>query len=303
MEKSIFPPGWENLKEVLQVSKSVLHVVLILVLAWVLLKLSRKAVGMLNTYMRSRASNSPEDLKRADTISQVFHYTASVTISAVAGMVILSEMGISIAPILATAGVLGIAVGFGAQSLIKDYFNGFFLLLENQIRQGDVVDAGGKSGMVEEVNLRYVRMRDYSGNVHFVPNGTITTVTNMSREFAFAVIDAGVAYREDMDEVMDIMQRVGDSLHADESFGNKILEPMEMAGVDKWDDSAVVVRCRFKVIALEQWAVRREYLRRLKQAFDSHGIEIPYPHMTVYAGQAKDGGAPPFRIVRHDQAA
>jgi small conductance mechanosensitive channel len=295
--------GFSNLTEVLRVSKSIFHILLILVLAWILLKLSRKAVGMLNTYLRSRASTSPEELKRADTISQVFRYIASVGISAVAGMVILSEMGISIAPILATAGVLGIAVGFGAQSLIKDYFNGFFLLLENQIRQGDVVDAGGKSGLVEEVTLRYVRMRDYEGNVHFVPNGIITTVTNMSREYAYSVINVGVAYREDMDEVMSIMQQVGDEMRADGTFGKKILEPLEMAGVDKWEDSAVVVRCRFKVIALEQWGVRREYLRRLKQAFDHRGIEIPYPHLTIYAGQGKDASAPPFHLIKHEEAA
>lgn len=289
--------------QMLQASKAVLHVVLILALAWLLLKLSRKIIGMLTVYLRSRASESHEELKRVDTISQVFRYIASVVISAIAGMVILSEMGVSIAPILATAGVLGIAVGFGAQSLIKDYFNGFFLLLENQIRQGDVVDAGGKSGLVEEVTLRYVRMRDYDGNVHFVPNGAITTVTNMSREFAYAVIDVGVAYRENVDQVMRVMQEVGERMREDEPFKMKILEPLEMAGVDRLGDSAVVVRCRFKVRALEQWGIRREYLRRLKQAFDESGIEIPYPHVTIYPGQAKDGSAPPLHVVRQDAAA
>ena len=125
-----------------------------------------------------------------------------MVITLIAGMLILSEFGISIAPILGAAGVVGLAVGFGAQSLIKDYFNGFFLLLEDQIHQGDVVDAGGKAGFVEDVTLRYIRMRDYEGNVHFVPNGQVTTVTNMSREFAQSLIDVGVAYRENVDEAL-----------------------------------------------------------------------------------------------------
>lgn len=290
-----------NMKELLLFSQSALHIILILILAWVLLHLSNKAIRLLKAYLRSQADNNLEDLKRIETLSRVFRYIASVVIYVVSGMVVLSELGVSIAPILATAGVLGIAVGFGAQSLIKDYFNGFFLLLENQIRQGDVVEAGGKGGLVEEVTLRYIKMRDYDGNVHFIPNGIITTVTNMSRGFAYAVIDVGVAYREDLDEVMEVMRQVGAGMREDGAFGGKILEPMEMAGVDRWDDSAVILRCRFKVHPLEQWGIRREYLRRLKQAFDRHGIEIPYPHLTVYAGQARDGSAPPLHIVHYGE--
>ncbi len=292
-----------NMKELLLFSQSGLHILLILTLGWVLLRLSNKAIKLLKAYLRSQADNNLEDLKRIETLSRVFRYIASVVIYVVSGMVVLSELGVSIAPILATAGVLGIAVGFGAQSLIKDYFNGFFLLLENQVRQGDVVEAGGKGGLVEEVTLRYIKMRDYDGNVHFIPNGIITTVTNMSRGFAYAVIDVGVAYREDTDEVMEVMRQVGAGMREDGAFGGKILEPMEMAGVDRWDDSAVILRCRFKVLPLEQWGVRREYLRRLKQAFDRHGIEIPYPHLTVYAGQGKDGSAPPLHVVQRSGTA
>ncbi|MDP2963698.1 MAG: mechanosensitive ion channel family protein [Sulfurimicrobium sp.] len=298
MEKFAAGIDLVNMKELLQLSQSALHILLILVLAWMLLRLSGKAIRMLKEYLRSNADNNLEELKRIETLSRVFRYIASVVIYVVAGMVVLSELGISIAPILATAGVLGIAVGFGAQSLIKDYFNGFFLLLENQVRQGDVVEAGGKGGLVEEVTLRYIKMRDYDGHVHFIPNGIITTVTNMSRGFAFAVIDVGVAYREDTDQVMEVMRQVGNGMREDEVFGEKIVEPMEMAGVDRWDDSAVILRCRFKVQPLEQWGVRREYLRRLKQAFDREGIEIPYPHLTVYPGQARDGTAPPLHVVQ-----
>lgn len=291
------------MKELLLVSQSALHILLILTLAWVLLRLSNKAIKLLKAYLRSQAGNNLEDLKRIETLSRVFHYIAAVVVYVVSGMVVLSELGISIAPILATAGVLGIAVGFGAQSLIKDYFNGFFLLLENQVRQGDVVEAGGKGGLVEEVTLRYIKMRDYDGNVHFIPNGNITTVTNMSRGFAYAVIDVGVAYRENLDEVMEVMRQVGAEMRLDEIFGAKIVEAMEMAGVERWDDSAVILRCRFKVHPLEQWGIRREYLRRLKQAFDRHRLEIPYPHLTVYAGEAKDGSAPSLHVVQHSATA
>lgn len=289
--------GAFELKELLQLSQSALHILLILILSWVLLHFANKAILLLQNYSMRRTGNDLEDIKRIETLGRVFHYVSSVVIYVVAAMVILSELGVSIAPILATAGVLGIAVAFAAQSLIKDYFNGIFLLLENQVRQGDVIDAGGKSGLVEEVTLRYIRLRDYAGNVHFVPNGIITTVTNMSRGFAFAVADVGVAYRENTDEVMALMSQVGEDLRKDEIFGSQIMEDLEMAGVDKLDSSAVVIRCRFKTVPLQQWGVRREFLRRLKQAFDQHGIEIPYPHMTIYPGQAKDGSAPTFHIA------
>jgi small conductance mechanosensitive channel len=136
--------------------------------------------------------------------------------------------------------------------------------------------------------------------VHFVPNGQIDTVVNLSRGYAQAVMDIGVAYREDTDAVVAVMKQVGATLRDDESFALRILGDLDVAGVERWDDSAVVIRCRFKCAPLEQWGVRREYLRRLKQAFDEHGIEIPFPHLTVYAGQDKQGQAPelPLRVVR-----
>jgi small-conductance mechanosensitive channel len=157
-----------------------------------------------------------------------------------------------VTPIVGAAGVVGLAVAFGAQSLIKDYFNGFFILLENQIRQGDVVEAGGKSGFVEEITLRYIRLRDYDGNVHYVPNGLVTTVSNMSRGFAHAVVDIPVAYRENIDEVIATIGRVASDMRADATFGEKILQDLEMAGVDRWVDSSIIVKCRFQVKPLEQ---------------------------------------------------
>jgi len=303
MEMLIKMAATFDVKELLYLSRSVLHILLILILSGVLLHVSKKAISVLQVYSIRHTGSDPENIKRIETLSRVFRYIASVLIYAVAGMVVLSELGVSIAPILATAGVLGIAVAFAAQSLIKDYFNGIFLLLENQVRQGDVVEAGGKAGLVEEVTLRYIRLRDYGGNVHFIPNSIITTVTNMSRGFAFAVIDVGVAYREDTDQVMQLMVRTAENLRGDETFGPKIIEDMELAGVDRWDDSAVIIRCRFKVQPLGQWDVRREYLRRLKHVFDRNGIEIPYPHLTIYPGQSKDGSAPPLHIASRNEPA
>jgi small conductance mechanosensitive channel len=227
----------------------------------------------------------------------VFRYLATVVIGLIGGVLVLAECGISVAPILGAAGVVGLAVGFGAQSLVKDYFTGIFLLLENQIIKGDVVQVADKSGLVEDMTLRYVQLRDYDGNVHFVPNGLISTVTNMSRGYAYAVVDIAVAYREEIDVALDVMGKVAEELAADTSFGDRLLAPFEIAGVERWDDSALVLRGRFKVRPLEQWNVRREYLRRLKYAFDSAGIEIPYPHMTVYAGADKEGRAPPFHVA------
>ena len=276
---------------------SALHVLLILGMTWLALRLSRKLIVRMRLHLQQDLGDR-ERIKRLDTLGRVFRYVATVVISLVGAMLVLSEIGISIAPILATAGVLGIAIGFGAQSLVKDYFNGFFLLLEDQIRQGDVIEVSGKGGLVEEMTLRYIRLRDYEGSVHTIPNGIVDTVTNRSRGFAYAVIDVGVAYREDIDVVYGVMREVADELRADPEFADRIEDDLEIAGVDQWADSAVVIRCRFKVKPLEQWGVRRAYLYRLKKAFDAAGIEIPFPHLTLYAGQDKDGSAPPLRLVQ-----
>lgn len=294
-------PDMDSLSEWLPVGGTLLRVAVILLLAWVGLSISRKLIRTFTTYMNARAATN-EDSKRIETLARVFRYVATVAISLVAGMLALSELGISIAPILGAAGVVGLAVGFGAQSLIKDFFNGLFILVENQIRQGDVVEVGGKSGLVEDVTLRYVRLRDYEGSVHYIPNGLISTVTNKSRGFAHAVIDVGIAYRENVDEALEVMREVGAQMRASEAFAAKILEDIDIAGVESWADSAVVLRCRFKTATLEQWGVRREFLRRLKEAFDARGIEIPYPHLTIYAGQDKNGNAPPLRVLDADKA-
>ena len=150
---------------------------------------------------------------------------------------------------------------------------------------------------MEDLTLRYVQLRDYDGNVHFVPNGLISTVTNMSRGYAYAVVDVGIAYREEIDAALTVMRTVASELAADAEFVDRILATFEIAGVERWDESAVVLRGRFKVRPLEQWNVRREYLRRLKSAFDAAGIEIPFPHVTLYAGVGKDGRTPAFQVA------
>lgn len=261
-----------------------LRIALILIAAWWAIAVMQRAIKALRIRIATRFGDR-EAVQRAATLGRVFRYMTAVAISLVAGMLILSEIGISVAPILGAAGVAGLAVGFGAQALVKDYFTGFFLLLENQIRQGDVVQLGDHAGSVEEVTLRYVRLRDYDGRVHFVPNGTITSVINMSRGFAYAVMDVSVAYHEDLAKVMRVMADTAAQMRADPAFLERILEDFEMAGVERWGDSAVVVRGRFKVAPLQQWDVRRTYLLKLKARFDAEGIEIPFPQLSIHAGR------------------
>ena len=283
------PAGWGP------ALRSSLNVLIILILAWAALIVVSRGIRRFRDYMETRARDG-EGAKRVGTLCRAFRYLGSVVISVVAAMLVMNELGISIAPILATAGVAGIAIGFGAQSLVKDYFAGLFLLLEDQIRQGDVVQIAGIGGQVEEVTLRYVRLRDFEGHVHFVPNGEIKIVTNRTRDYAQALIEVGVAYRVDTDEAMAVMREVGREMRADPEWAPRLLDEVELVGVERWADSAVILRCRFKVVGIEQWNVRREFLRRLKKAYDARGIEIPFPHLTLYPGEAKDGSAPAFRV-------
>jgi small conductance mechanosensitive channel len=231
-------------------------------------------------------SKTLDDQKRIETLTRVLKYVANVVILLLGALIALGTIGISIAPVLAAAGVVGLAVGFGAQSLVKDYFTGIVLLLENQIRAGDIIEVGGKTGTVENVTLRYVRLRDAHGNVHFVPNGQINSVTNSTMDFAYAVVDVGIAYKEEVDSAIQVMQKVGTELAEDTEWKSKITEPMSTFGVQELADSAVIIRVRFKTLPGEQWAVRREYNKRIKAAFDNVGIEIPFPHVTMCSDAA-----------------
>jgi small-conductance mechanosensitive channel len=272
-----------DFEEVLTVA---LHVALVLVLAWAGWWLCSRLMRLAHERIVAHSS-SLDASNRIETMTQVLRYAAAAVILVIAGILTLDQLGIAIAPLVATAGVAGIAIGLGLQSLLKDYFAGVVLLIEDQIRKGDVIEAGGKAGLVEQMTLRFVRLRDYDGNVHFVPNGLITTVTNLSREYAYVVIDAGIAYGADIDRAFGVMREVASGMRADPGFARRIREDLEVAGVERWENSAVVLRARIKVIPLEQWNVKREFLRRLKYAFDTAGIEIPYPHLTVYAGNTR----------------
>lgn len=272
-----------------------LRIVLILVGAWLLAAVLQRFVRL----ARQRIAGHLHDVdaqRRAETLSRVFRYLIATVIGALATMLVLAEVGISLAPILGAAGVVGVAVGFGAQSLVKDYFTGFFILFEDQIRTGDVVKIADIGGAVEDITLRHVRLRDYDGTVHFIPNSLITTVSNMGRGFSFAVVDIGIAYREDVDAVIVTMREVAAALRETPAFVPRIAADLEVAGVERWDTNAVIVRARFKVAPLAQWEVKREYLKRLKRAFDERGIEIPFPNLTVWAGTGKDGAAPPWPL-------
>jgi small conductance mechanosensitive channel len=272
------------------------HILIILILSWLLMRVSGKLIRIFKNYVTHTARDAGS-IKRAETLSQVFSHVSIVIITLITGMLILGEMGISIAPILAAAGVVGLAVGFGAQSLIKDYFTGFFLLIEDQIRHGEVIEVAGKAGKVEEVTLRHVRLRDFEGSVHFIPNSSITTVTNKSRDYSYSVMDLSVAYRENVDQVYEVIRKVGVEMRATPDLKNLILEDLEISGINELGDSAVIIRCRFKVDPLEQWDIKREFFYRIKYAFDEAGIEIPYPHLTLYAGEMKKAGSTPaFKI-------
>jgi small conductance mechanosensitive channel len=257
-----------------------LRIGVILLLAWALQRAAARLIRLFRGYLQGRTGG--EERARVETLARVFRNAASVLILLVAGMLVLGELGISVAPILATAGVAGIAIGFGAQSLIKDYFNGFFLLLEDQLRQGDVVEIAGLSGQVEEVTLRHVRLRNFDGHVHFVPNGEIKVVTNLTRGYAQAVIEVGVAYGADPDSAFEAMREVARAMRADPAWQPRIADDLEVIGVEKLADSAVILRARLKVApAIEQWNVRREFLKRLKKAYEARGIEIPFPQLTI----------------------
>lgn len=208
-------------------------------------------------------------------MNAVLSNTGTVVVVIVAGMLVLSEIGVSVAPLLATAGVAGLAIGFGAQSLIKDYFNGFFLLIEDQIREGDVVEIGGKAGEVEEMTLRYVRLRDGDGYVYFIPNGEIKMVVNRTRAYAYAMVDAAILSHQHVDPALAAMREVGDAMRKDPGFASLILGDLEIFGVERWELWGMGLRCRFKVLPHARDNVRREFLKRLAGAFEARGVKTP----------------------------
>jgi len=258
----------------------------ILVVTFVLIFIARRLITGLESFT-ARHAHDIEAKKRAATLSNVLRKLASIFIGVIATLAIFNTLGISILPFLATAGVAGIAIAFGAQSLVKDFFRGFFLLAENQIRQGDVVQIAGKSGLVEDLTLRYVQLRDYEGNVHYVPNGEIGVVTSSSRTFAFAVVDVTIALEQDIQPVLDLMKEAATQMRASPLWSEKILDDLDIAGIESWSDRGITLRARMKVIALEQSNVKREFLMRLKQAFDKADIQQPRSTVTMISAEPK----------------
>lgn len=233
---------------------------------------------------------------RARTLLPLLRTTVMVLLLVMVTLIVLSELGVNIAPLLAGAGVIGLAVGFGSQKLVQDVINGIFILFEDSMAVGDVVTANSISGVVEQLSIRSLRLRGLDGTVHTIPFSTVDTVSNMTKGFSMAVIEAGVAYRENVDEVMEVLKQLGAEMREDPTYGPLIIEPLDMLGVDALGDSAVTIKCRFKTVPLKQWMVGREFNRRMKNRFDELGIEIPFPHQTVYFGVGKDGKAPPAFI-------
>ena len=271
------------------------RIVLIIVLTLVLLKVATAATRKLRVLM-GRKEGDIEHEKRSGTLSEVIHWILRVVILATAAFMLLGELGVNLGPVLAAAGVVGLAVGFGAQSLVQDFISGFFILMEDQIRVGDVVQIGDKSGLVEKVNLRMVVLRDLAGSVHFIRNGKIDVVTNMTKEYSHYVFDIGVAYRENVDEVIGALKVIDADMRRDAAFKNDILAPLEVLGVDSFGDNAVVIKARTKTKPIQQWRVGREFNRRIKMKFDELNIEIPFPHRTIYFGKDKAGKAPALNI-------
>ncbi|MCA1794961.1 MAG: mechanosensitive ion channel family protein, partial [Desulfobacteraceae bacterium] len=221
-----------------------------------------------------------------ETITRLLRQAALIVLWVIIILTILREIGVNIGPILASAGIVGLAVGFGAQNLVRDFISGFFFILENQVRVGDVAIVNGTGGLVEKVNFRTIVLRDLGGSVHVFPNGAVTTLSNLTNDWSAYVFDIGVAYKENTDKVIEIMTRVGSEMKQDTLLGPFMLEEPEIFGVDKFDNSAVVIKGRIKTKPIRQWHVGREYLRRIKLAFDEAGIEIPFPHQTLYFGEA-----------------
>ena len=224
-------------------------------------------------------------VQRARTIGSVLKSVSTGAVGVIAALMVLAELGVQVGPLVAGAGILGVALGFGSQTLVKDFLSGIFLVLEDQYGVGDVVDLGEATGSVEAVGLRVTRLRDVAGTVWYVRNGEILRVGNQSQGWARAVLDVGVAYGEDIGRVQDLLRAVGHELHQDPDWGRLVMEQPEVWGVEALSADAVVVRLVVKTVPLEQWGVARELRRRIKARFDREGVEIPFPQRAIWLRQ------------------
>ena len=285
---------------VLRSAGTIILVLIVCVVIWEL-----TASGIARALSGTNSDGSPREASsRTKTLLPLLRRAVLVALVVFGGLIVLSELGIDIAPLLAGAGVVGLAIGFGSQALVRDVITGLFMLIEDTVAVGDVVTAGGHTGVVEDMSIRTIRLRDLEGSVHVIPFGDVTTVVNLTKDFSFALLDVGVAYREDTDRVSVVIKEVADEMQADEAWSALFLEPIEILGVNELADSAVIIRCRIKTPPIKQWGVKREMLRRLKKRFDAENIEIPFPHTTVYFGVDAAGKAPPAHVtLQAEQAA
>jgi small-conductance mechanosensitive channel len=261
-------------------------VALLLVLAFVATLLTRRIIRTLRRYavkmmLQTGGVTDYEREKRAHTIALVVGRTLSFAIWTTAILMVLEEMQFDVRPLLAGAGIIGVAIGFGAQNIVKDVIGGVFVLMENQIRINDVAVINGKSGVVEEINLRTTVLRGDDGAVHIFPNGGVTSLSNLTRGYSFAVLSISVSYREDTDRVIEVLKQIGEQLTQDELYRPLVLAPLEVLGVDALAESGVVIKARFKTIPSKQWMVAREMNRRVKKRFDEEGIAMAGPKMTI----------------------
>jgi moderate conductance mechanosensitive channel len=281
---------WPKLIDVgVDFAKASLRIVLIVVAAYIGLRLLRLGLNRLETLL-IRAAEVTETvpgaaLKRVRTLINVLWTIVFVLIWFVVVLTSLGQIGVNVAPILASAGVVGLAVGFGAQNLVKDLVSGFFLILENQVRVGDAAVINGTGGLVEAISFRTIVLRDEAAVVHVFPNGSINTLSNMTKNWSAYVINVNVSYKEDTDRVADVMRRVAEEMYAEPKYKSAMLEPIEIFGVDGFTDGGVTIKARLKTQPLQQFTVGREYRRRLKKAFDAEGIEMPVSQRAVRMGE------------------
>jgi small conductance mechanosensitive channel len=277
----------EHLKApLLWLTTSGIKIVGILIAFFILSRMSRWIVRWMEQFVLEKDPlQAAEARKRAQTLGNILRHALLVVMILVAAMMILGELGIQLGPLLATAGIGALAIGFGAQSLVKDVISGFFIILENQYRIGDVIEAAGVSGLVESVNLRKTVLRDLEGKVHTIPNGEIKIVSNLSKEWSRSVLDIAISYREDVDRVIDVLSQIGRELESEEPYQSAILEPAQILGVERLGESEVVIRMMVKTTPLKQWDVGRELRRRIKARFDEKGIQIPLSHRVLFWGE------------------
>lgn len=286
-------PAWFASEAGARTLGTVVSVAIIIILAMVIwIGLASWIEQRLNPVPGSRESSA-----RERTLLTIFRNAVAITIIVMTSMIVLAEIGINIGPLIAGAGVLGLAIGFGAQKLVQDIITGIFIQLENAINTGDIVSAAGITGTAEKLTIRSLGIRDLSGTYHLIPFSSVDTVSNFMREFGYHVGEYGVAYREDIDEVIVKLREAFDELISDPDQKANIIAELEVHGVTALADSSVNIRVRIKTVPGAQWGVGRAYNRLVKYHLDRAGIEIPFPHLTMYFGQDKDGSAPPAPIT------